>query len=422
MKKISMVAALLLTALSGCGGHNNTIINHKEAPPTDVLNKVELVYWHTYSEEETKVFEEEILSMFESEYPDIDIKPVRQAHTSQLKSAIIARASANLPPDIVRMDIAWLPKFAQLGLLYPVSTFADFNTIRKDLYVAPLQSNLYEGKYYGVPLNTNTKVAIYNIERLTKAGMYLPPQTMEELEVASALYGNVIGMTGLSAWESLPYFYGFGGMLLSPQNRIASGFLNSKDSVHAVERMKDLYDRGRINPRMLQGNAQTWQGIETGDYVMIDEGPWYFSLKTDEQLQELQHKILVAPFPVTNGKGSVLGGENLVIMKSSKHPEAAWTFIKWMMGTTPQGLMAKTGLIPTNKNVDVSEVLELNPYFRTYLTGVEHAFLRPQVASWDQIDQVYRYYMELIFSNSIDIETGLNKAAQEIDEILYKER
>lgn len=418
--KIVVILIVILMFITGC--NNQSIIDHHRKEIDVTLKQSELVVWHTYSEEETDVFENVVIPMFEKENPNIDIKPVRQSYNEQLKSAIISRASAKKTPDIIRMDIAWLPSFAELGLLYPVNDFRDFNKVTAPLLRGPLKSNFYKDAYYGLPLNTNTKVAIYNREALKQAGFKAPPKTTDELLHLIKVNKLVIGISGVSPWETLPYFYAFGGKLTNPSYTRASGYFDSEESIKAVKEMVYLFENSHLNRSILTGRADTWQGILNGNYAMIDEGPWFYSVHNPEEIQNIKNQTVAAPFPVTNGKGSILGGENLVITKGTKHPEAAWTFIKWMTTETPQKLMFETGLIPTNKNVGLLGLYQKYPYYQPYVEGINHTFLRPPVSEWSEIEQIYTRYLKLILSNNITVEEGLKEAAMKIDLLLDEKK
>lgn len=420
ISKLSTVIFIVMGGmllLSGC--NNQSIIGDREK---NIENSHEgmkkVILWHTYSEEETKVFENSVIPLFEEEHPTIDIVPVRQAYSDQLKSAIISRASTNNPPDIVRMDIAWLPLFEELGLLYPVSELEDFKKISDTLYYEPLQSNLYEGKYYGLPLNTNTKIAIYNQSLLAKAGLENPPETIEEIFSIAEKNGYQIGLTGFTAWELLPYFYGFGGKLMDDSYSHSRGYLDSEESIRAINRLVEYYRKDILSEKILTQTINSWQGIQSGDYFMMDDGPWFYSVQTQEQLRKINELTVYAPFPVTNGYGSILGGESLVITKGSKEVEAAWTFIKWMMGVEPQSLMLQTGLIPTNKKIEYSELFDQHPYYKVYSESINNSFLRPTVSEWNQIDQIFTQYITSIFIGGISVEEGLAEAAKEIEQLL----
>ena len=53
------------------------------------------------------------------------------------------------------MDIIWVPEFAKMGALTAVDDLPGFAEMKDTLFEGPLSTNYYDGKYYGVPLNTN---------------------------------------------------------------------------------------------------------------------------------------------------------------------------------------------------------------------------------------------------------------------------
>ncbi|MGM0844937.1 MAG: extracellular solute-binding protein [Bacillota bacterium] len=417
MKCSLLPVVLLMLAMQGC--MNQNIIEENELVQVDEGNvKEQIEIWHTYSDEETRIFEKEVIPLFEEEFPEIDVKPVRQPHNEQLMSALISRASVNRTPDIIRMDITWLPKFADLKLLYPVSEFDDFDQVSERFHRPPLESNRYGENYYGLPLNTNTKAAIFNKDTVEELGLEQLPHTMDELLTIVEEHQLQIGVNDVSPWNSLPYFYGLGGKLLSPQNNQASGYLDSEESIEAVKRLVQLYNNGNFPAEILKGYPQTWEKIRTGEYFMIDEGPWFYSVHSLLDIEVLKRQTVSAPFPSNEVYTSVLGGENAVITKGSEHREASWTFIKWLTTVTPQKLLLTAGVLPTNKEVEMSSIVEQYPYYESYIESINRTFLRPPVPQWNEINSIYTEYFRLMFSGELSVEEGLKKAAEEIDELL----
>ncbi len=398
--------------ITGC--NNQSIIDGDYSLQKPNNKKEEIIVWHTYSEEETAVFENEVIPLFEKQHPNLDVKPVRQPYGEQLKWTLLARASAKKPPDVVRMDISWVPFFAKMGQISSVSDFKDFHFVKEGFLETPLKSNLFNGKYYGLPLNTNTKAAIYNRELLKNAGYTRPPGNMDELLDLIVNHHYQLGLTGYTPWNSLPYFYGFGGTLLNPDYTKADGFLNSPKSIQAVKKLRILYNSS--------GKTDTWQGVVDGKYFMIDEGPWFYSVQTPQKLEEITENTISAPFPVTNGKGSVLGGENLVIMKGARNLQASWTFIKWMASPEPQKLLMKTGLMPTVKGIKIKESTKESGYLSSYIEGVKNSFSLPPVSNWAEIEEIYIKYLRMIILEQIAVKEGLSLAAKEIDSLLLKEK
>ena len=413
MHRIPMfILSVIVLSMSAACMNQNIIDDNPNYPISEGDPKEQIEIWHTYSDEETRIFEKEVIPLFESEFPDIDVKPVRQPHNKQLMSALISRASVNRTPDIIRMDITWLPKFAELGLLYPVSEFEDFEKIKERFFQPPLESNKYRDAYYGLPLNTNTKAAIYNRDTMEQIGLEELPGTMDELLEIVEEHGLKIGINDLSPWNTLPYFYGLGGKLLDPQYNRASGYFDSEKSVKAVKRLVQLYNNGHLPPEVLNGYPQTWENIRTGEYFMIDEGPWFYSVHSLMDLEVLNRQTKSAPFPSNEVYTSVLGGENAVITKGSEHREAAWTFIKWMTTEVPQKMLLTAGVLPTNNKVDMSSITEEYPYYKSYIDSIDRTFLRPPVPEWKEINSIYTEYFKLIFSGKMSAEEGLKKAAE----------
>ncbi|KIL51061.1 extracellular solute-binding protein [Jeotgalibacillus campisalis] len=416
MKFSIMMILFCMLMASGCA--DQSIINEKNQSSSHEDEKETLVMWHTYSEVETSLLENVIIPLFEEEYPDIKIEPARQSHNPQLEASLIARASSKKVPDIIRMDLSWVPSFARLNLLHPVSQFEDFEEIKARFYERPLESNYYKGDYYGIPLNTNTRVAIYNKQLLEQTGSNEPPDTMEELIEVIKKYDLTIGISDLRPWDTLHYFKGLGGELTDSSYTQASGYLDSEESIEAFKTLLSLYQEGYLPEGLLVRDAQTWEGITDGSYFMIDEGPWFYSTRSNERLTHALENTLSAPFPGSNGERGVLGGENLVISKATKHKEAAWIFLKWMSEKEPQMLLAQTGLIPSNKTIEMTGYYDQYPYFEPYLASLEEAVLRPPVAQWREIEEIYTDMSLSIFSGSVGVEEALKNAAEQIDQLL----
>ncbi|WP_260115370.1 extracellular solute-binding protein [Paenibacillus hexagrammi] len=274
MRMIKIIPLLTTVFLAGCG---QAFIDGPLEKQTIPTSKVEVVMWHTYSEEETKVFENEVIPEFERLHPDIIVTPVRQPYNYRLKDALISRSFSDKTPDLVRMDIIWSPEFADLGLLYPLSRFSDFETVKQKLVAPTLETNQYQGQYYGLPLNMTTKIAIYNKQMLRLSGYAAPPTTMSGLREAADVYHDILGMQGGAMWNYGPYFIGLGGKLLNESNTAALGYLNSKESIWAVEQMKDMLFQGTFRISYLLNREDSWGNVIQGKLFMLDEGPWFFS-------------------------------------------------------------------------------------------------------------------------------------------------
>lgn len=413
------ISILLIVFLAAGCGRAKVITNPGEVQSLNG-NKIKVIeFWHTYSDEESRILEGEMIPSFERQYPDIKIMPVRKAYNAGLKNTLIARASSDRGPDVVRMKMDWVPDFYQSGLLMPLNQFPDFGKVRDALNNRKATSAGFDQKQvYSLPMDLYVQAAIFNRELLKRAGYAEPPGTMEEILELARRKRYVIGLGGLDTWRTLPYLYSLGGTLTDPGFSKATGYLNGEASVRAVEKLLLLYKEGLIDQNVGEEGGDNWEGVKTGNVLVTGEGPWFYNIWTDPELQRALTCTIPMPFPHDKGPSPIADGEDLVIMKGSKQPEAAWTFLKWMTGKEAQLTMSRTGLFPTNSEAAKSMKVNRDSYIYPYQESLDYAFQRPSVQNWNKIDEVYTHYMRQIFRGEISPKDGLTRAAKEIDGLL----
>ncbi|XMB66071.1 extracellular solute-binding protein [Mycoplasmatota bacterium zrk1] len=407
MKKVFLgfFALTLVLTLGAC--------NSKD----EQLEDVTITIWHTYSEGEVVIFDEQVIPAFEAKYPHITIDSVRMPYDG-LKQQVITGAAGDSAPDLMRMDIIWVPEFAKLGALEELDSYSGFDSTKRNLFGGPLQTNVYEGDYYGLPLNTNTKVAVYNKSLFDELGLTDFPETFDDLVALQSQLGEdewAIGLSGTGSWGFLPYFWSMGGELTNDDYTKADGYLNSEDSIQAVEKLYQYYLDGKIGPAILGEQPDTWGGVGSGNYLMIDDGPWYYSIIGESALEGTYN----APLPEGDGGSySVVGGENIVMFSTSEKKEAAWTFMKWLTTEEPQIMMSEVGMIPTNKDAANSDEAQTAPYIASYVEQLKTAKPRTPHPSWGQIDETFSLAIESVFRGEKDVEAALNEAAEKIESFL----
>jgi multiple sugar transport system substrate-binding protein len=445
--KILLVMLMAVLFLAGCAGgttdngagavpadtpaadNNAGAGSEKPADPPkepEVKNDpVTVEFWHAFGEGEEKVLLEEVLPKFKEKFPHITINATRMP-TENLDQQVLTAAAGGAVPDVMRMDNTWIPRMAKEGALQPVDAFPGFDDIKASSFEGPMSTNYYNGKYYGVPLDTNTKIAVYNKALLQEAGASGPPKTVDELvELARSLkakgkFGITIG--GPDAWNMPPWFWTLGGKITDDQYTTASGYLNSDASVKALETIVAWNDEGLLAPPILGGQPGTWEGLrgeegKPATYMMINEGPWFFSILGDSV------KDTMIPAKMPNGPDgkshSIIGGQDMVIFNGAKQPDAAWTFTQFMLTEEIQTLMAvKTGAIPTNKNAVNAEALKDVYYFDEYAAEMETAFARTPSANWNQISDIFGKAFESALRKEATPKEALDNAAKQIDQLL----
>lgn len=421
--------AVGLLVLTACGGDTETAgETPDETPdaasddadePADDEEEVTVTFWHTYNPDsgEYDVFVDEVLPLFESEHPNITIDEVNQPYEG-LHDALVTAVAGGNAPDLMRMDIIWVPEFADLGALEPVDGYDGFDEIRQSVFTGPMETTHVNGSYFGLPLNTNTQVMIYRQDALDAAGMDEPPATVEQFEtfLDATSVGEVNGHAVSSSypWNLFPWFWTLGGRATNDDHTVADGYINSPESVAAVEKLNEWLGAGALASTMIGTEPGTWDGFTSGQYASILDGPWTFPSLGGE----LGDQMVGATIPEgPGGSVSVVGGEDIVMFNRSEVKDAAWEFMHFMVSKEAQEIMAQTGIIPVHQDA-TGAVLAQGAYHSFYIEQLESAQPRTPVATWARIDDILGTAFESVFRGKSDAQSALDRAATQIDEQL----
>ena len=131
----------------------------------------------TYGDSEEAQFLNVVMPLWESLHPEITVEAVRQ-DSSQYHQMIVTSFGTGMSPDVARVDIANIAAYAKQGGLTALSDYPDFAELSASYLDAPLSTNLYQGKYYGLPLDTNCKAAVVNTHVLKELGLDAAKKTI----------------------------------------------------------------------------------------------------------------------------------------------------------------------------------------------------------------------------------------------------
>ncbi len=372
-----------------------------------------ITFWHTYGDAETPVIDSVIVPMFEAAHPGIKVEAIRQS--GDFNQMLVTAFGTGVVPDVARVDITKTSAYAKLGGIVPMDEIEGFAALKDAVLEGPLSTNLWNGHYYGLPLNTNCKAAVVNTNVLKTLGFDEAPATMEEfieacMEKAPGQFK--LNVSGLGDWDMLPYFWLFGGILTNDEFTTASGYMDSEASVEAINALLQLHADGVFTIRDVDGTPDAWAGIND-EYAMFFEGPW--APFNDEK------GIVPATIPTWNGQSaSVVGGENIVIFSGSDKQEAAFEFVQFMLSEEVQLELLKVGVIPTLKSCVDSEAVQADPKWSVYMEQLKSAKSRIPTPQASTVETLWTDAMTEIFIEGADVQATLTAYAAEIDVELAK--
>jgi multiple sugar transport system substrate-binding protein len=381
-----------------------------------------ITFWNGYAADgdEIKTFTEVVLPAFNRLYPNVTVQSQEIPYDDLRQKLVIGLAGGTLP-DVLRADIIWVPEFADQGALLALDQeMPDFAELTAGMFPGPVSTNKWGDHYYGLPLDTNTRVLFYNPAMLTSAGVDAAPTNIEELEAAMAkvaalgpdTYGYAEGGTG--PWSILPWIWSFGGGITDDGLTAASGTLNGPATVAAVTKLKEWLDKGYLSPSILGGGLATSEQFGSNKAAMILEGPWMPGIFKN-QFPELAYDYATVPAG-PGGTASVVGGEDIVVFASTQNKEAALAFTRFMVSEEAQIAMGKVGQMPVLQSLAGSS--ELPDYYPMFQEQLKTAKARTPVPAWPKIDEAVSNAVLTALRGEATVQTALDEAATIVDALL----
>jgi len=436
-KILAIIAPLILMALllTACApgatptvGPSPTPVVVKETvvvePTLAPAGPVTITFWHTYNEvsPENEMLVETLIPMFEEQHPNIKVESL-PVPWEDFRRKLLTSISGGVAPDLARLDIIWVPEFADVGALTALDeAMSDFDQYKDAVFPGPLSSNYWAGHYYGLPLDTNTKVWLHNQEMYDAAGITEPPQTMDDLVGQCEAIKKVnpdaylFAADGTWAWVTLPWIWSFGGDITDLDVTKASGYLNGPKTVAAYEFWLEMYNKGCFAPVILGSGIDPWSGFAQDLYASIDNGPWMYPIFEAQFPDKELHASL---FPAGDGGSiNVVGGEDIVLFKQSEHPEEAMEFIRFVLSPQYQLKMAEVGQLPVRLDLIESDYIKNHPYCGIFLEQLRTSKSRTAHPAWQKMDEIITNAGQLILRGEKMAQEALDDAAAQIDALL----
>jgi ABC-type glycerol-3-phosphate transport system substrate-binding protein len=386
----------------------------KEAPAA-------LTIWQTYNDDEYPVFKE-IVAKFQEAHPGVTIDVVRLPFAGA-EPKIQTALTTKTEPDIARVDVSFLSKLASKNALLPLDEYvpAEFAS---DILPVALASCGFGGALYGLPDQTNGLCLFYNKALFRQAGLdpEKPPATWDELiAYGKKLTNEKDGVYGVglrnSLWWSLPFFYTYGTTFLSEDGKHC--LLGSPEGVAAFQLKVDMYRKHRIEGGAWRaGGIVDDQGFQSGRYAMVMNGPWAV-----EGLKKAGIDFGVGLIPAgPAGTHTNVGGNDLVVFKSTKNPKLAAEFLMFVASADIQRMWAtRLGQVPVNVKAMDAAVSAERPYLAVFVEQMKSAVARPQTPYYPEIENLMNPEMQAALDNTKSVKDALDSAVREIDKLLAGE-
>lgn len=409
------VAALLVMALVGAA-------QVAQAAPVTIE-----VWYHSGQEAERAVMNA-LVREFNAMQDEVRVNAIELPEASY-NDQVNAAAMAGRLPDLLEIDGPFMANYVWSGYLQPLDPFIA-PELRADLLPSIIDQGTYppDGKIYALGMFDSGLGIWGNKAYLQAAGIRIPTGiqdawTREEFEEALAKLQalpqvrHVLDLKlnyGRGEWFTYgfsPIVQSMGADLINRQTWRATGTINSPAAVEALTMMQNWAKKGYIVPS--DAGDASFYGEKTAALAWVGHWMW------GPHSSGLGNDLVILPMPRFGERAVTgLGSWAWSIPKTSRHPEAAWKFLEYLM--QPEQILRMTeanGAVPARKSAIARSTL-YGPggplaVLAEQLNSI--AVARPKHPAYPVITSAFAEAVDNILAGG-DVKAQLDRAARRIDE------
>jgi len=371
----------------------------------------------------------DLVPEFERENPGVKVR-VQQLPFTAAHEKLLTAFVGDAMPDMAQLGNSWVPEFAALGALDPLDgrVAATPAIPRADYYPGIWDSNVVDGKLYGVPWYVDTRLLFYRRDILKRAGFDHPPRDWAEWRRQMMAIKKLVGpgkyatYFPLSEYET-PEILG----LQTPEPMVtddARGNFRNPGFRKAFDFYLGTMRDGLAPVAASNEIANVWDEFDRGWFSFYITGPWQIGEFKRRLPPAHQGEWMTAPMPGPDGLGvSNAGGSSLVLFKSSTKKDAAWKLVQFLSRPDIQiRFHALTGDLPPRISVWKMPELANDPYAKAFGEQMARVRATPKVPEWERIATDLKLVAEKAAHGELTTDQAVAELDKRTDEILAKRR
>jgi multiple sugar transport system substrate-binding protein len=385
------------------------------------------------------------IAKFNEMYPNVEVQ--LEAIPQEYGTKLLAQFAAGTAPDVYMVGDGNVAKFVGQGVVEPLDAYMegedglDIDTF----FPAIAEFGRIDGKMYLMSKDFSPLVLYYNKDIFKETGVDYPSAdwTWEDLLAAAkqltvdangndatsadfdkddieqwgimlpAHWGDPLWLRGI-----LPIIFQNAGTTLSEDGTTATGYMNSPETVEALQWYVDLFKVHFVAPS--RENLDAYAGtdwFQSGLAAMVWTGRW--PLKDYLKNPDLSFGTMGLPAG-PEGKANALCWAGFAMYSESPNKEAAWAFLKHIAAGDGAQEFAKYGFTAVQ---DIAELqgLDADPFDGPIVTDLENVMQLPEFATEHYIECIaspFREQLEKVFLEDLDVQTAMDEAAASADACL----
>jgi multiple sugar transport system substrate-binding protein len=386
---------------------------------------IEYSIWGDPAEIESQT---KLVESFEAVNPLIDVK-VTVADWDTYWDKLLTGLSGGAAPDVFAMDGPLFPDYQARDVLLDLAPF-----VTRDGYdlgqLADQGVNVFKssGGQYGLPRDLNVIALYYNKAMFDAAGIPYPDDTWDWaklVEVGKQLTKDAdsdgkVDQWGLytetsdmeNYWLSLVWQNG--GAFFGADGK--STALTTAQATGGVQFLQDLIYKDKIlaEPAIF---AETGDAFEQGLAAMEINGSWLVPTDLAAGLD-----FGIAPLPKgPAGRFTSVNPTGVVVYKSTKSPDAAWEFVKFLVSDPAQEqLMQLKAALPVSKAVLAGPYATSFEGAQVFADSLAYANPKPSFAGYEEYVGILQGELDenVFVTPNKTAQAALDSVAPQLDALL----
>ncbi|UNO42907.1 extracellular solute-binding protein [Streptomyces sp. MST-110588] len=360
-----------------------------------------------------------------------------------LLTTIMVRQAAGRGADIIHPYCLWVGQLVRAGVLRPAPP-ATAARIRHGFTRPVVASASVGGQVIGYPTEVQAYALYCNRRLLRAAGRHEPPRTWEEMEEAAygaarrdrhgntLLQGLALSRTDDSTVvnQTLALLASHGGSFLSQDARRTT--IDSPAGRAVLDLEHRLITGGASDP-----GTDVMKAFPAGRVAMAISANWWTgSLRTTMGRAYRDVQVVPLPGPAPGNRGTLTTGFLMGVNAKSRHPRAAWEFLRWLNEeptaaarpgaasavTRMSALQMSVGTM-TGRTADMRALAaaggEAN--LAPFLDALEYATPEPNGPHAQRAKALLRKNIEEMWTGRRSVVSALRSATRQIDQELSRE-
>jgi multiple sugar transport system substrate-binding protein len=360
------------------------------------------VSFMTFGEpEEIKAYRT-LVSSFEKQNEDIDVKLIEASDRSDLLARLSTSFAGGSPPDLFLLNYRFYAQFAAKGVLEPIQSRVNSSKLfrQKDFYKQALDAFKFDGTLTCQPQNISSLVVYYN-KKLLKAAKVKEPRagwTWKQMVTAAQKLtkdkngDKKIDEYGLGVEASIirvaPFVWSNGGNIVDNDKNPTRLTLSTPAAQGALREFLKLHTVYGVTPGDAEIEAEDDETrFQNGRLAMI-----LSSRRSTPAFRTIRSFDWdIAPLPKFKKQAGILHSDAYCMAKASKVKNEAWKFVEYAVGPKGAPVIARTGrTVPSLKKVANSRAF-LNPnakpkHSKIFLDTIPVIRALPNVSTWPEIE------------------------------------